>query len=63
VNPCHTKWHVLGLRMENTAYRYGEQPRKYSISSYGQPIRGSPPAWGLSMMVKAPHRRRSTWDL
>jgi hypothetical protein len=42
-----TVWSVLGLRIEETASRYGGQLRICSISSRGQRTVGDPPAWGL----------------
>jgi hypothetical protein len=42
-----TAWHVLGLRIEETASRSGGQLRIYWISSRGQTTVGGPPAWGL----------------
>jgi hypothetical protein len=40
-------WRVLGLRIEETASRYGGYLRIYWISSRRQPTVGGPPAWRL----------------
>jgi hypothetical protein len=46
--PVTTACLVLGLRMEEMAYRYGDK-------SCGQPIRGGPPSWGLGWWLETPH--------
>jgi hypothetical protein len=48
VFPVTMLWSVLGLRMEETASRCGEQLRIHRIiSSHGQATRDGPPSWGL----------------
>jgi hypothetical protein len=47
--PCH-----LGMRIEETASRYGEQLRIYLISSRGQLTVGGPPHWGLGGGLTTP---------
>jgi hypothetical protein len=42
-----TAWRVLGLRIEDTASRYGGWLRMYWISSRGEPTVGGLPDWVL----------------
>jgi len=48
-------WQVLGLRMEETASRYGGYLWMYWVSSHAQPTRCGPPAWGLGEGLTTPH--------
>jgi len=56
--PVTTAWRVLGLRMEETAYRYGRYMWTYWISSRGQPTSGGPPARDLR--TKTPYRKKKS---
>jgi hypothetical protein len=53
-----TAWRVFRLRMEETPSSYGGKLRMYWIYSRGQPSRGGPPAWGLSVGLTTPHRKK-----
>jgi hypothetical protein len=53
-----TTWHVLRLRMEETAFRCGGYLQIYRISSRAQHTRGDPPAWGMGVGLTAPHRKK-----
>jgi len=56
--PDTISWHVLGLRMEKTASRYGEELRVYWISSGGQGRSCDAPSLLLGEMLTTPHRKR-----
>jgi hypothetical protein len=55
-NPTSFWWRVLRLRMEKTAFRYGEHLRIY-CTSRGQPTRGGPPTGRLSVGLTT-HRKK-----
>jgi len=48
-------WHVLGLQMKETAFRYGVWLQMYLISSCEHPTRGGSPALGLGEGLTTPH--------
>ena len=44
--PLFTKWRILTLQMEETAFRYTECLRIYIMISRGQTTKGGFPVWG-----------------
>jgi len=52
-------WCILGLQMEDMASRYRGYLQTYWISSYGQPIKGGSPAWGLDEGLTTPHCKKN----